>query len=165
MDNESTATPAIFNGHHDETGFTGQSVVSFRSAAMQAGRNESALASMGTEPASYRPSDMPTSKEFLIAQNRQRVEAETSVYYDHETNCTRISGGIHSDYQPDEFLKAHGFRAVNGKGEEVALTPRQSRGLIGRYIDSLNRGGGESVSFTDESLPPGRATVYLRSRW
>ena len=155
---------AGLDGHHSETGFTGRTVTSFQAEVKQQGRNEAALVSMGTQPATYRASDMPTSKEFLAHQHREQARAETSVWFDHSTAAPVVSGNVHSDFDPNGFVAAHGFRAVNSKGEEAALTPKQARGLIGKYMDSLNRGGGESVSFRDDSLPPARATVFLRSR-
>jgi hypothetical protein len=154
-------TPGL-DGHHCPTGFTGRTLTSVRAEMAQTGRNESALVS--TSPATYSRSDAPVSREFLAHQHRQQARAEASVWYDHGTAAPIVSGNVHSDHNPEGFLAAHGFRATNAQGEEVALTPRQARGLIGRYMDSLLRGGNESVSFRDDSLPPARATVFLRRR-
>lgn len=153
-----------FNGQHGPTGFSGRSVTSVRAEVAQAGRNTSALASVGDKPATYSRSDMPTSREFLAHQAQREGRAIASQFYDHGTDAPFASAGVHSDHDPMGFLAAHGFRATNAQGEEVALTPRQARGLVGRYMDSLNRGGRESVSFRDDSLPAARATVYLRRR-
>ena len=128
----------------------------------QAGRNESAL--VGTSPATYRRSDAPTSKEFLAYQAVRQGRVAASQFYDHSTNAPLVSANVHSDHDPAGFIAAHGFRATNAQGEEVALTPRQARGLIGRYLDAQARGATESVSFRDDSLPPARATVHLRRR-
>jgi hypothetical protein len=157
--NENT-TP--FTGQHGLAGFSGRSATSIGAEMTQVGRNESAL--VGTCPATYTPGDAPMSREFIAHQHLRQTRAETAVWFDHSTAAPVVSGDVHSDYDPDGFLAAHGFLSINAQGEEVALTPRQARGLIGRYMDSLNRGGGESVSFRDESLPPARATVFLRRR-
>ncbi|TAM34134.1 MAG: hypothetical protein EPN61_17545 [Burkholderiaceae bacterium] len=157
-----TNEASVFDGQHSETGFTGRSVTSARAEMRQAGRNESAL--VGTSPASYGHNDMPLSREVLAQQHRDQAIAESSVWFDRSTNAPVVSANVHSDHDPSGYLAAHGFYAVNDKGEEVATTPRQARGLIGRYMDSLERGGGESISFRDEGLHPSRANVWLRSR-
>ncbi len=152
----------IFNGQHGPTGFTGRTVTSARAEMTQAGRNESAL--VGTIPATYSRSDMPVSREVLALRAQREGRATAAQFYDHSTAAPLVSGGVHSDHNPEGFLAAHGFRATNARGEEVALTPRQARGLVGRYMDMLNRGTTESISFRDDSLPPARATVFLRRR-
>jgi hypothetical protein len=157
--NDSTSP---FNGQHGPTGFSGRSVTSARAETAQAGRNESAL--VGTSPATYGRSDAPVSREFLAHQHQRQARADAAVWYDHSTAAPVVSGNVHSDHNPESFLAAHGFCATNAQGEEVALTPRQARGLVGRYMDSLTRGANESVSFRDDSLPPARATVFLRRR-
>ena len=160
--NESNHDSNPFNGQHSPTGFTGRTVNSVRGELAQAGRNTSALVS--TSPFTHSKADMPTSKEFIAYQQTQQAKAETSQWFDHSTSAPVVSGNVHSDHDPEGFLAAHGFRATNAQGEEMALSPRQARGLVGRYLDSLARGGNESVSFRDDSLPPARATVYLRKR-
>lgn len=152
-----------FAGQHSETGFTGTSHASENAAAHQFGSTFVSQQSVGDKPAGYSPSDMPVSPEVLRMRAQQRGLAIASQFYDHSTNAPLAANGVHSDYDPAGFLAAHGFKATDAQGNEVRMSPRQARGLIGRYMDSLNRGGGESVSFRDDSLPAARATVYLRS--
>ena len=149
-----------FNGSHSETGFTGRTANSYRAEARISGRN---AATASTGPATYSRSDMPVSAEVQRMQAQQQGRALASQFYDHSTNAPLAAAGVHSDYDPAGFLAAHGFKATDAQGNEVQMSPRQARGLIGRYMDSLNRGGGESVSFRDDSLPAARSTVYLRS--
>lgn len=157
--NENTST---FNGQRGPTGFSGRSVTSARAEMAQAGRNESAL--VGTSPATYSRSDPPTSREFLAHRAQREGRATAAQFYDHSTRAPLTAAGVHSDYDPEGYIAAHGFRATNAQGEEVALTPKQARGLVGRLMDAIQRGGGESISFRDDNLPPARATVFLRRR-
>jgi hypothetical protein len=158
MTNETNA----FDGQHSETGFTGRSAASFRSELAQAGRNASALESVGDKPASYGRTDMPTSQQFLAHQHRQQVQAETALWHDHQTGTAMTVNGITAETNPHGWLSQHGFHAVNSKGEAVHPSPAQARALIGRYLDSQARGGSESVSFTDAALHASVATVHLR---
>jgi hypothetical protein len=157
--NENTSP---FDGNHSPTGFSGRTVTSVRAEMAQRGRNESALVS--TSPGTYSRSDPPVSREVLAYQAQREGRAVAAQFYDHSTAAALASGGVHSDYNPAGYLAAHGFRATNAQGEEVAITPRQARGLVGQYMDMLNRGTTESISFRDDSLPPARATVFLRRR-
>jgi hypothetical protein len=158
----SNETNSPFTGQHGPTGFSGRTANSARAEMAQAGRNFSALVSVGDKPASYSRSDMPTSREFLAHQFKQQVQAETSAWHDHQTGTAMYVNGVSAEGNPHGFLSAHGFHAVNSKGEPVHPSAAQARALIGRYLDSQARGGSESVTVTDNGLPAHLATVHLR---
>lgn len=152
----------IFDGQHGPTGFTGRTVTSVRAEMrVNQGRND---ALVSTAPATFTPSDAPTSQQFLAAQAQAQSRAQAATWYDYSTKAGYAVAGVHSDHDPAGYVAAHGYSAVNNRGEPAQLTPRQARGLIGRLLDSMARGATESISFTDDSRPPALATVHLVPR-
>ncbi|PZQ76948.1 MAG: hypothetical protein DI563_05455 [Variovorax paradoxus] len=109
------------------------------------------------------------SDQYLRGQHQRQVQAETAEWHHHETGTARFvqtrSGTVSAEDNPLAFLRAHGLVAVDADGDEVMPSPGQARGLVGEYLNGIQREGGRpssSVSFRDPQMRGSAALVSAR---
>jgi hypothetical protein len=125
-------------------------------------------------PATYSGQQAPVSGEYLQAQANAAHREACSSWFDYDNNVmigtTVGKTTILADSDPAGYLRAHGFVAVDGNGNEVVPSSAQARGLVGQVLQELarqsNRSGGgftsSTVSFRDPQRPPAQALVHAR---
>ena len=124
-------------------------------------------------PATYSGQQAPVSDQYLRAQANAAHREACSSWFDYDNNVMRgttVGGTILADSDPAGYLRAHGFVAVDGNGNEVVPSPSQARGLVGQVLQEMarqsNRSGGgftsSTVSYRDPQRPPAQALVHAR---
>ena len=112
------------------------------------------------------------SPQYLQGQHQREARAAAAEWHDHATGTTRYvdtaQGPVSAEADPLAFLRAHGLAAIDADGDEVMPSAAQARGLVGAYLDVMQRNsmssqpGHTSVSFRDPQMRGSAALVRAR---
>jgi hypothetical protein len=110
----------------------------------------------------------PISDQYLRGQHQRRVQAEVAQWHDHGTGTAMFVQGVSAEADPAAFLRKHGLVAIGSDGNEVEPSAGQARGLVGAYLDAMQREalsaqkGFTTVSFRDPQMRGPAALVSAR---
>lgn len=110
----------------------------------------------------------PVSDQYLRGQHEREVHAEVAQWHDHATGTARYVQGLSAEDNPAAWLRKHGLIAIGSDGNEVEPSAGQARGLVGAYIDSIQREamsaqkGVTTVSFRDGQVRGPASLVSAR---
>lgn len=118
------------------------------------------------------PHGAPVSPQYLRGQHERQTHTAISEWHDHTSGTARYvetpQGPISAESDPLGYLRAHGLAAIDADGDEVMPSPGQARGLVGAYLDTMQRNalssqkGSTTVSFRDPQMRGGAALVRAR---
>jgi hypothetical protein len=114
------------------------------------------------------PHGGPVSDQYLRAQHQRQVQAEVAQWHDQSTGTAMHVDGVSAESNPAAFLRKHGLVAIGNDGSEVEPSAGQARGLVGAYIDALQREayssskGYTTISFRDPQVRGPAALVSAR---
>lgn len=114
------------------------------------------------------PRGGPVSDAYLRGQHQRQVDAEVAQWHDKNTGTAMFVQGVSAEANPAAFLRRHGLAAVDVDGNEIEPSAGQARGLVGAYLDALQREalssqkGYTTVAFRDPQVRGAAALVRAR---